>query len=137
MDLYNDVNLILYNKNFERECIVDVFHSLIWTDRYQSPGDFELYISPYIEFFEKAQDGYYLYNANSEHMMIIESIKTQTDIDTGIMATVTGRSLESILERRIIWNSTWFAGSIEECIKLIIDTNIINPQKLVNGHIEV
>ncbi|MBQ9014472.1 MAG: leucine-rich repeat protein [Bacilli bacterium] len=122
-----EVNLVLYNKNFEQECIIDTFNSLIWTTRYQKPGDFEIYISPYTELFKKAKLDYYIYNKNSEQMMIIENIKTEIDVEKGTFATISGRSLESILDRRIIWDTTWYAGSIVDCIKLLIDKNIIDP----------
>lgn len=125
---YKDIELILYDKEFNHECVIDTFNSLIWTTRYQKPGDFEIYISPYTELFEKAKDNYYIYNKNSEQTMIIEKIKTEIDIDKGTFATITGRSIESILDRRIVWDTTWYAGSIVDCIELLLNSNIINPK---------
>ena len=38
MDLY------ILNKNFEKIGLIDTYESVIWTTRYYTYGDFELYI---------------------------------------------------------------------------------------------
>ena len=46
---------------------------------------------------------YYLQSKESEHVMIVEKIQITSDTEDGNHVTVTGRSLESILDRRIVW----------------------------------
>ena len=39
------MEIYVLNTNFESVAVVDEFESLIWTDRYDEAGDFELYMS--------------------------------------------------------------------------------------------
>lgn len=123
-----EVELMLYNKEFEPICPIDTFFSLVWTNRFQEASDFELQISPFSDVYKLIQRDYYIYNPNSEHLMIIEKIQVESNIENGSTVLVSGRSLESLLDRRVVWYQTWFAGSITTGIKLLLDTNIINPK---------
>ena len=107
--------------------ILDTFESLIWTDRYREYGDFEIYAFPSAQLINDIQDNYYLYNPASEHMMIIEHHEITTDIEEGPRFIVTGRSLESILARRVVWNQTTISGLLQDGIKQLINENIISP----------
>lgn len=102
------MNFYILNETFDPIAIIDDYESAIWTDRYLEPGDFELYIPINNTIPSNIKIGRYLYYEGSEHTMIIESIKIETDIEDGDKMIVTGRSLESILDRRIIWNKTVF-----------------------------
>ena len=121
------MEIYILNKRFEMVSIVDSYTSLIWTDRYYKAGDFEIYIPTSRENLDKFVPDYYLWDRDSDHMMIIENIKTTSDIDEGNNLTVSGRSLESILERRIVWNQTEISGSFQNCIKRLINENVISP----------
>jgi len=70
---------------------------------------------------------YYLWNASSEHTMIIEQINITSDAEDGNKLLVSGRSLESILDRRIIWGQAVFSGNLQEAIRAMLYENIINP----------
>ena len=59
--------------------------------------------------------------------MIVESIKILTDSEKGNTFNITGRSLESILDRRIVWKQTQVSGSVQNAIHSLIDEAIINP----------
>ena len=41
--------------------------------------------------------------------------------------TISGRSLESILERRIIWGQMTFSGTLQTQVKAMLDSCIISP----------
>ena len=97
MDLY------VLNTNFEKVAIIDSYESLVWTDRFREPGDFELYCFPEAKLLADCQVDYYLENTESEHLMFIETRKITTDVDDGDRFVLTGESLESILRRRVIW----------------------------------
>lgn len=107
--------------------IVDQYDSLIWTDRYNSYGDFELCTFPEKMIFDLLQKDRYLRINNSEHSMIVEDVETITDSENGNTIQFTGRSLESILYRRIIWSHAVFSGTVKEVIKQILNENIISP----------
>jgi len=122
------MELIVLNEKFESVAIVDTFESLIWTDRYREAGDFEIYTAATREMFDIYQQDFYLFNKDSEHMMIIESVEIETDAELGNKLKITGRSLESILDRRIIWTQTVFSNTkIQNGIKSLIEAAIIKP----------
>lgn len=113
--------------NFKAVCILDSFESFIWTDRYAKYGDFEIYTPNDKKIVNALKQDYYLQNQDSEYLMIVESIQKESDVEAGKKLTITGRSLESILTRRIIWNQTIISGNLQTGIKKLITENVISP----------
>lgn len=121
------MDVFVLNQSFETIAIIDDYESLIWTDRYFEYGDFELYLPMQISLLTSLQKDNYLYIRDSEHMMIIEDFEITTDTETGSRLMVTGRSLESILDRRIVWGQKTYSGTIHAVIKQMITDAIISP----------
>ena len=122
------MELVILNTSFEVVDVIDVFESLIWTERYNKYGDFELYMPYKSEILNYVKHNYYACTQESEHMMIIENKEIKTETETGGHITVSGRSLESILDRRIIWNKTILSGNFQNGIKRLLIENIISPE---------
>lgn len=121
------MEFLVLNTKFETTASLDVFDSFIWTDRYSKCGDFEIYTLSDPQIFETLKEDFYIWSEDSEHVMIVEGRKIITDVEEGNKFFVSGRSLESILDRRIIWNQTILDGSFQEQIKLLITENVITP----------
>lgn len=121
------MNLRVLDTNFKDVVVLDSYTSLIWTDRYWKYGDFEIYTPMSLELTEQIKQDYYLVNPDSEHVMIVESLKITSDAEDGNYLTVTGRSLESILLRRIIWIQTTVSGNLQNAIKKLLDDAVISP----------
>lgn len=122
------MNIYVLNKSLERIGIIDTFSSIIWTNRYYSYGDFELYVPANNNMIMLLQEGFYLVREGKEsNAMIIEAIQISTDVEQGNYLTVKGRCLKSILYRRIIWNITNIAGLLESGIARLLNENIISP----------
>lgn len=119
--------LYILNEDFEQVCYIDTFESMIWTDRYRQCGDFELYVSTQSTVLVYAVHGYYIWVAESDRLMIIEQTEITTDVETGPKLKITGRSLESILDRRIIWSQITVKGKVDTVIKRLITDAIISP----------
>lgn len=121
------MNLTVLDTNLLSIAIIDTYESLIWTDRYSKCGDFELYmpISDSIPWYFKQEN--MLMIEQSEHLMIIETIEIESDSENGDHLKISGRSLESILDRRIIWGQQTFNGNLQDGIKTLIDSCFINP----------
>lgn len=100
------MELLVLNTSFDAVYIIDVFESFNWTDRYNAAGDFELVVLASSSVLNSVKTDYYLYLQQSEHLMIIEDIEITTSVEDGNKVKITGRSLESILDRRIILNKT-------------------------------
>lgn len=115
---------------FQKIAAVDELTSVIWVTRFYKYGQFELYLPASIANF-KLFSGYeydvLITRDNSDSVMIVDSILLTTDAENGNYLTITGRSAESILGRRVIPRQTNFTGTAENCIRALIDQNIINP----------
>ena len=111
------MELLVLNTDFESIAVIDTYESMIWTDRYNSYGDFEIFFAMDTQLLQYLKEDYYLWLKDSEHCMIIEDIKINADTEEGNHLIVTGRSLESILERRIIWGQRIFNRNLQKSIK--------------------
>lgn len=118
---------MILDKTFTAQCIIDSFESFIWTDRYAEPGDFEIYMPIAKAPLEYIKRDYYLWIKESDRMQIIEDISITTDAENGDHITITGRSLESILERRVVWAPTAVNSSLQSGIQKLLNENAINP----------
>jgi len=121
------MELLVLNTDFQSIAVIDTYESLIWTDRYNEYGDFEIYFAMDTGLLEYLKEDNYLWLKDSEHCMIIEDIKIDADTEDGNHLIVTGRSLESILERRIIWGQRIFNGDLQSAIQTMLNENIISP----------
>lgn len=114
------MELLVLNTDFESIAVIDTYESMIWTDRYNSYGDFEIFFAMDTQLLQYLKEDYYLWLKDSEHCMIIEDIKINADTEEGNHLIVTGRSLESILERRIIWGQRIFNGNLQNGIQTML-----------------
>lgn len=121
MDIY------VLNQDFQTVDVFDSYESVIWTDRYNQYGDFEIYTNFSSAVLQSAVQDYYLMTLQSEHMMIIEGLEIDSNSETGNHLRITGRSLESMLDRRIVWNQTSITGNLQNAIKKLLNESIINP----------
>lgn len=121
------MDILVLNTDFEAIAVIDTYESMIWTDRYNAYGDFEIYFAMDEQLLEYLKEDNYLWLKDSEHCMIIENIKINADAENGNHLIVTGRSLESILERRIIWGQRIFSGNLQNGIQTMLNECIISP----------
>lgn len=121
------MELTLLNTALDAVAIIDEYESLIWTDRYHEHGDFELYSPVSESILSVFKQDYYLLNRASEHVMIIEKLLIKTDVEDGNHIQITGRSLESLLKRRIVWKQRSYNGNLQNGIKALLTENVISP----------
>lgn len=122
------MEIYILDKDFNRLKIIDECQSILWIDRFNKPGEFELYLGADENLLEYFKIGYYLYQKNSEHLMIIEEIRIDTDASDADMFTIKGRSIESLLERRIVWQRTDINDTkVQTAVQRLLNENVINP----------
>lgn len=117
--------------SFNAVAVIEAYKSFIWTERYEDIGDFEICVPASAPYLDKLHNDFYIMCSDSPtesriltdeetgkeqtltfyKLMIIEKIEYKTDLEDGNSVLITGRSLESILERRIIWKND---GTITE-----------------------
>lgn len=118
------MELRIVGTDFQDLGVVDSYESLIWTERYRECGDFELCTSLAHDYIPYLMPGNYLRCRESEHVMIIEDLSIKSDPENGARITVTGRSLESILDRRVAWFFASITGNVQTGLKGLYDYNI-------------
>ena len=121
------MDVLVLNTSFEVIKVIDDYETLIWAERYSECGDFELYLPITNDVFSYIKNGNYLYLNESDRMMIIESIQLDTDAEAEPLLFVSGRSLESILDRRIVWGQFAVLGQFGAVIQQLLTTHITNP----------
>ena len=121
------MDLLVMDKEFKVIAVADYFESIIWVDRYKEAGDFEIYTSPNIEIIDSIKQDYYLWNKDSEHVMFIDNMKLTDDVENGNHFVITGHSLEYLLTRRIVWETTKMKGNLQNEVKRVLTENVINP----------
>ncbi len=141
-DMYSDQLLLnIFDTEFNHIAIIDNYTSLIWTERYQETGDFELEVCYSEKLKEILKQDYYCRIDPSERTMIIEKVQIERGDDGLSIMTVSGRSLESILDRRIVFKKQTFGTkknsegeetkklvNIQDSIKTLFDNEIISPE---------
>lgn len=98
------MDLLTLNSNFHPASIFDTYESLVWSERYSSMGDFEL-VSSDIQGCMRALplDSYVTIN-ESLSTAIVESHLITKKPNNAPELKVTGRMVESVLDRRVSYN---------------------------------
>lgn len=99
MDLY------LLNSSFRKEIVVDDYISLIWTDRYNELGDFELLVENTPRNRAYFTPRTYLGLVETARVMVVQNIEEYIDESWGPTMKIKGVSLEYILQKRVAWDS--------------------------------
>lgn len=118
----------LLNKKFVPIEVIDIYASFIWTDRYYECGDFELKL-PLLYMPKRMSVGMYITYDRSDRAMVIESMQIDRTSDDENIVTVSGRSLEILLDRRVIYEYVYFeGGKLEDYIHLLLKNALISPK---------
>jgi hypothetical protein len=122
------MDIFVLNKSFARVGVVDIFESLIWIERYNKYGEFELYTNVSQDLLSLLQPDYYLQIPGSDRTMIVESIGIKTDLEKGNKLIFKGRSTESILDRRIVFNQIQFTNTaFQDAVWQLLNDAFITP----------
>lgn len=129
---------------FRRQDVIDQFESLIWTERYQGYGDFQMDIQSNIQTRTLLREGTHLSMNLSHHVMQIETVEDKFDAEGRKMLKVKGRSIESILEDRVAKESIqdltdspkWVitdtpANVVRKIFRDICITGILDPSDVI------
>jgi hypothetical protein len=87
-----------------RQYVIDKFESLIWTERFQSAGDFQLDIVSDFRARSLLKTDTYLAMSKSNYVMRVESVEDDVNEDGQKILIVKGRSLESLMEDRVAYS---------------------------------
>lgn len=126
----------ILDKTYITKFIIDTFIDFLWTERYYGYGEFEITIPFNKDIYNSCKRGDYITIKESKKLMMVKTIGSHTDPENGDTITISGRSFESILERRIILDE--MIGrihddgeaekiAIQTAMKIMIENNVSNP----------
>lgn len=121
------MDIMVLNQNFETIYLLDAYRSMIWTERYNEAGDFEIYTEVSGETLKYVEKDCYLSIKDSDRTMIVSDISIISDREIGNHIKITGNSLEKILDRRIVWGLRSLNTNLQNGIKTLLNENIISP----------
>lgn len=130
--------LAVLDESMTIQHLCEDYQSVIWTERFHGFGDFKLVVPGTLENLRTYQLDYYLYTKGTNKLMIIEQVELNTEYGKESLLTVSGRSLESILDRRVMhpypmWEGTLLCkhertrGKVKDVVKHY--TNLLFKQR--------
>ncbi|MBQ4415236.1 MAG: hypothetical protein II861_03980, partial [Methanomicrobium sp.] len=134
MTLYLQELMYLTSTSFEIKpiAVIDNAESVIWVRRYDTPGEFELYISASADIFRliKSNMGYLLVTREDrQDVMYVEYVKLTESAEEGDHILLKGRSVDCVMERRVIGYPTHFVYTPRSVvIERLINENMISPE---------
>lgn len=119
---------IITDGNFNRLGMIDNYISFIWTSRYYTAGDFEIYTAVDAKSSSLLTVGNYVIREDDpDNVGIIEAIETDVSEDRAYTIIAKGRFLPAILGRRIIADQTQVLGLVSDGIYSLIEDAITAP----------
>lgn len=94
MELYTLDSLL------RRAAVIDMFESMIWTERFNEWGDFEVLLVSTPELRQLLPTGTLMAMSESYRVMMVELVEDTIDADGRAMLKISGRSLEALLDSR-------------------------------------
>lgn len=124
MDIY------VADEKMNTVAVIDYCKSVIWHSKYCGAGDFELMIpmmpaGAYL--LETIKEGYFFYRKDSKTVMMAQKIELKTNVESGDYLLISGASAECLIGRRIIWQQTNLSGKVCDCVKRLMNENLIDP----------
>lgn len=77
------------------------FKSLVWTERFDVAGDFELIVENDISILSKIPPGTLISHSSTLEVMMVEEYEIQRNEDRTVLITIKGRSFETFAENRV------------------------------------
>lgn len=125
--------MILYvwkytNNAFINTAVIDYATSVIWVKRFNTAGEFELYLPATAELLALFTGETLLTRPDEQTTMYVEKVDLTTDVEQGDYLTITGHSAECLLGLRIIPKQTNFQNvTAENVVRSLITQNVISP----------
>lgn len=128
------INFYVFDEDVKCVGIVDQYISLVWSDRYDECGEFELEVPYTKNYKELLKQNYYCTVDYTNRFAIIEKIEMNNEEGSAPKMIISGRSLECILERRVIVSNTEFGSDeedfpLQDAVESILTDSFIDPEE--------
>lgn len=99
------MELYILDDNYRKIEVIDRFESLLWTERFQASGDFEMSV-----YSTRAVRSLFTYGTKvacnkSKRVMIVDELENKSDSEGRQILTIKGNSLERVLADRVVSHS--------------------------------
>lgn len=121
------MQLNVLNKDLNKIAVIDNFESLIWCKRYNQVGALDLQIAATDENIANLKSGHYLTRDDDDSVFKIEAIEINTADGKDNSLIVGGHEIKKILQQRVVYETRMYDTTVEDVIRNLIETNIINP----------
>ena len=107
--------------------LLDDFVSVVWNNRFLTSGDFEFIVKLTKRNIDLIKRNRFVTRKNLDEIGIIEEVTISDDNGTKQIKAV-GRMAQSLLNRRIVWDSTLLNGLTLPQLRALIDNNLISAK---------
>lgn len=120
---------IVLNKNFEVIDFITNYKSLEWVRKYDDVGELVLSAIASKTNVEALQPDHYVVRNDDDMILVIEYVHLDESGTSSDILQVKGRSIEIILDRRVVINQTNSLENetVEEFVRRLVSENCINP----------
>ena len=122
-----DLVYIHDENTLEKIGLLDDFKSFIWNNKYYESGDFEIIVPLNTHNLNLLKRNRFITRPGLKEIAIIETVSAYSQNDTEEIK-ITGTMAQSLLSRRVIWDSTLVNGATIPQLRALINNNLINPQ---------
>lgn len=95
------MDLVTLDSGYMPDSIISNYDSLIWSERFNTVGDFQITTGLIEEFMDMLPEGTFLSLRESTVPMIVETHQIDRKKNNPAVLTIKGRALESIFDRRV------------------------------------
>lgn len=121
----NEIVYVL-DQNLKKIGLIEDYFSLIWTERYDEAGDFEIDIPITYDLSALINFGNFLMMMNSGTIMVIQDIQPRTS-ESRSSLNVSGESVESLFRSRVTGAPWHIQGDIENALYGLVAAHVTNP----------
>lgn len=134
--------LYVLDSTYTIKLVIDTFSDLLWTERYCGYGEFEITIPMRRDILDGCLIDDYIMIRESDKLMIVETIGIHDDLENGATIKISGRTLESLLSRRVILDESIGEISeegepskigVQDAVSIILTNNLILPSDQNRG----
>ena len=122
-----DLVYIHDENTLEKIGLLDDFKSFVWNNKYYESGDFEIIVPLNTHNLNLLKRNRFITRPELKEIAIIETVSAYSQNDTEEIK-ITGTMAQSLLSRRVIWDSTLVNGATIPQLRALINNNLINPQ---------
>lgn len=122
-----DLVYIHDENTLEKIGLIDDFTSFVWNNKYYESGDFEIIVPLNTHNLNLLKRNRFITRPELKEIAIIETVSAYSQNDTKEIK-ITGTMAQSLLSRRVIWDSTLVNGATIPQLRALINNNLINPK---------